>query len=367
MQAATMRRRWMTLILGTIAGVTSMAAPLPVEADCGDTWTISHDGTFSTFWEDVAIGDATHAWAVGHDWTDRMMIAAWNGSDWETVTPEILPTGISNLYGVWADAADDAWAVGSYYDGDPDTSRALILRWDGASWTQEPAPNGRTVRLESVWGDGAGDLWAAGVEDVGGRYVGFVIRRVGGAWERVRFPRHDGHAVLLLGISGSGTDDIWTVGGDRYIDSSIEHPVAFHWAGSSWDRVKTAPIPAFSASFSGVSVVDGTHAWAVGTQSDDDRMLIERWDGTAWQQEQIPDHSGLESLEGVAASSSTSAYAVGYRNGHPLIERWDGALWDNVRPPWRRGNFTNVDHVTGLGALAVGSHYNHDAIATTCA
>ncbi|MDP9185650.1 MAG: hypothetical protein M3O29_08290, partial [Actinomycetota bacterium] len=115
----------MTLVLGTIAGVTSMAAPLPVEADCGDTWMLSDDGSFSTYWEDVAIGDASHAWAVGTSWNERIMIAARNGSDWEIVTPEILPNGISNLYGAWAGAADDAWAVVSYYDGDPDKILAL--------------------------------------------------------------------------------------------------------------------------------------------------------------------------------------------------------------------------------------------------
>lgn len=296
------------------------------------------------------------------------MIANWNGSAWQSATPAILASGTSRLDGVWADAADNAWAVGSYDDGDPDTSQVLILRWDGVSWTQEPAPEGRTPRLEAITSDIAGHLWAAGVEDVGGRLVGMVLRRIGGVWQRVPFPRHDGHQVLLLGISGSSANDIWTVGNDFNLESRIARPVAFHWGGSSWDRMKTPSVPeSLNTSFTDVSVVDETQAWAVGYLSDFDRMLIEQWDGSAWHREEISDHTGPESLQGVGASSATKAYAVGDRNGHPLIERWDGVEWDNVRPPWRRGIFYNVDHVPGVAAFAVGTHYNHDAIATTCA
>jgi hypothetical protein len=362
-----MRRHALLVGVTALACLTTNMITVGANAACGDRWTISHDSSFSTFWEDVAIGDRTHAWAVGHSWSSRMMIAEWDGTAWGPATPEFLPSGISQLYAAWADSGDNAWAVGSYYRSDPDASRGLILHWNGASWAQETAPAGRTERLDAVWGDGAGDLWAAGIEDVAGRYVGFVIHRVDGVWERVRFPRHDGHQVRLSGISGSGPNDIWAVGGDFNLSSRIDRPVAFHWDGSSWDRVQTPPVPESSnTAFTAVSAVDATLAWAVGYTSDFERMLVERWDGVAWHQEPIADHLGPEGLQDVVATSASSAYAVGDRNGHPLIERWDGLGWDNVRPPWRRGIFNGVDHVPGAAAFAVGTHYNHDAIATTC-
>jgi hypothetical protein len=46
-----------------------------------------------------------------------------------------------NLYGVSADSATDAWAVGDY--GNPTTraGETLVLHWNGTSWSKVASPN----------------------------------------------------------------------------------------------------------------------------------------------------------------------------------------------------------------------------------
>jgi hypothetical protein len=66
----------------------------------------------------------------------------------------------------------------------------------------------------------------------------------------------------------------------------------------------------------GVAATSATNAWAVGEFFSGARhklqTLVERWDGTAWMVEPSPNvDSHRNELFGVAATSSTDAWAVG--------------------------------------------------------
>ena len=62
--------------------------------------------------------------------------------------------------------------------------------------------------------------------------------------------------------------------------------------------------------------------WAVGSSSGGG--VIERWDGARWSVQA----STAVPLTAVAASSPTSAWAVGWSAGHGgVIEHWDGRTW----------------------------------------
>jgi len=80
-----------------------------------------------------------------------------------------------------------------------------------------------------------------------------------------------------------------------------------------------------------VAAVSATRAWAVGSARG--AALIEHWNGRSWKQVRGP---ASIVLQGVAAASGGSAWAVGYNNGHgdkTLILRLTGAKWQRVSSP----------------------------------
>ncbi|MCP6770040.1 hypothetical protein NL529_34845, partial [Klebsiella pneumoniae] len=66
---------------------------------------------------------------------------------------------------------------------------------------------------------------------------------------------------------------------------------------------------------------------------DDNHLLLERWDGTAWSLVGLPDPPGMTgvSLTAISCLSATSCVAVGstYLSSTPsaFLERWDGSTW----------------------------------------
>src|SRR5207244_7385873 len=93
----------------------------------------------------------------------------------------------------------------------------------------------------------------------------------------------------------------------------------------------------FSA-FSGVVVLGGEAAWAVGYRLNSTghyRTLAERWDGTRWRILPTPNPGpGDNAFTAVGGDAANGLWAVGYQTSGgvtaPLIERWDGAAWSVV-------------------------------------
>jgi hypothetical protein len=87
-----------------------------------------------------------------------------------------------------------------------------------------------------------------------------------------------------------------------------------------------------------------------------------------------PGGSGhLNLLDGVAATSPTSAWAVGYYDigttPQTLIEHWNGTAWGHVSSP-NPGGSANDNELSGVAAAspanlwAVGSYFNGTATET---
>src|SRR6266700_3949656 len=114
--------------------------------------------------------------------------------------------------------------------------------------------------------------------------------------------------------------------------------------GRAWSPQLTPDLGAPGGAFVAVAATSPTNAWAVGHYSNGSelRTLIEHWDGSAWTVQPSPNLVKLpgrtfNSLFAVAATSSTSAWAVGYYDDHAvrraLIEHWDGSAWSVQRAP----------------------------------
>jgi len=128
---------------------------------------------------------------------------------------------------------------------------------------------------------------------------------------------------------------------------------------------------------SGVAATSASNAWAVGfypTAGAVGRTLVVRWNGTRWAQVPSPNPggaSGTNRLSGVAATSASNAWAVGtYVNGgayRTLTLHWDGKAWTKVPSPNAgSGNNTllGVAATSATNAWAVGYYAGPTATRT---
>jgi len=90
-----------------------------------------------------------------------------------------------------------------------------------------------------------------------------------------------------------------------------------------------------SGRLNGVAATSARSAWAVGFTGSNlsPHTLIVRWNGKLWKRVPSPSPAGSV-LSGVAATSAGSAWAVGSTgSGKTLILRWNGTTWKRVPSP----------------------------------
>ena len=285
----------------------------------------------------VAATSASNAWAVGSAGSflsPKPLIAHWNGTSWKQVPSSGLPGG--ELRAVAATSASNAWAVGGTSSG-----QSLILHWNGTSW--ERVPSAGAGNLTAVSASSATNAWSVGSESAFGSGFGktLILHWNGASWKRVSSPSLAGNASLTSVAVTSG-HDAWAVGGVS-TGTSPATSLILHWNGTAWQRVPS-PSPSagqFGNGLSSVAATSATNAWAVGCTDGcpvGGTPLIERWNGTSWQQVAAPTAPyALYNLAGVAASSGTSAWVVGgggpatlesrrLRTGTAAVGRWS---WKN--------------------------------------
>lgn len=119
-------------------------------------WAVGANATFARWtgsWAAVATGlpaaqynavfcnSATDCWAVGNINSSRDLIVHYNGSTWSRDAS--APTPTSNLLYVTCANANDCWAVGS-------TSSGGIVHYDGTSWTTYATSLPSGIQLNTV-------------------------------------------------------------------------------------------------------------------------------------------------------------------------------------------------------------------------
>ena len=158
-------------------------------------------------------------------------------------------------------------------------------------------------------------------------------------------PLRPGSSNIFFGVAVSSCR-AWAVGD---YSTSAGHVLTLieRWNGTAWKR-QPSPNPASSYNtLNGVAATSASNAWAVGqstnnTASHAFQTLAEHWNGTAWTQVPSPSPGGLtanNALIGVAATSASDAWAVGAYDSGPgtalqtLAEHWNGAKWTQVPTP----------------------------------
>ncbi len=145
------------------------------------------------------------------------------------------------------------------------------------------------------------------------------------------------HFNRVNGLAALSAHDIWAVG-----SAATGKPLIERWNGMAWKQVPSAsPRDAKESLLNSVAATGSSSAWAVGYYNNGSaiKTLIERWNGRAWTQVTSPSPGGVHGsfLAGVAATGPSSAWAVGYYNNgsaiKTLIERWNGRAWAQVTSP----------------------------------
>jgi hypothetical protein len=114
-----------------------------------------------------------------------------------------------------------------------------------------------------------------------------------------------------------------------------------HGGASCWQAVSGPAVPpGDSGNLTGVSMPGPASGWAVGFTLPNSppganfHPLLARWNGRRWRATRPPAGIGAGRLDGIAALSASSAWAVGAAmtasTSAPLIIHWDGRLWARV-------------------------------------
>ena len=211
--------------------------------DPGDGVVFHYDGTT---WTELEVPDGpmlnwVHGagqtvWAVG----ESGRVLRFEGGAFV----EEYDTGVGvQLWGVWAAAADDVWAVG----GNPRDRQGapVMVHFDGTAWSSVPVPEldrDFVTALFKVWGTSGDHAFAIGA-------VGVILQWDGSTWEQV--PSGTGND--LVSLWGRAPDDIVAVGGRS-------NGVLGRWDGTAWAFETLDQVSALNGSFmapDGTTLING--------------------------------------------------------------------------------------------------------------
>ena len=157
-----------------------------------------------------------------------------------------------------------------------------------------------------------------------------VRRRRRWSIEPVPKPPNSGDTELS-GVSCTSTRACVAVGWRDVPATNDPVPLVERWNGSTWSTEHTpmSNTAGWSGSLSAVSCASSSACVAVGLSYGDNSSsgpFAERWDGSSWSIERIPQLGDAEALDGVSCASSTDCTAVGYGKSS-VAAHWNGTRW----------------------------------------
>ena len=153
--------------------------------------------------------------------------------------------------------------------------------------------------------------------------------------------------------------------GDYVNPSGTGVPLAERWNGTEW-TVQSIPNPGGSGVLSGVSCGGANSCTAVGNYVSSLGTVVtlaEHWNGTSWAIQTTPDPAGASRsvLSGVSCTADGACTAVGYYvnssgTGQTLAEHWDGTSWkiETTATPSGGGDLARVSCSAATACTALG-------------
>jgi len=306
---------------------------------------------------------------------------------WTGVQPE--NPGVQNALNDVAMASScRAWAVGVYLPSTTGNEQAMIERWNGAAWKLQPSPNpggANGQALNGVAAISAANAWAVGFyasTPVGAGNRTLILHWNGAAWAQVPSPNPAGGTLSngLSDVVALSASRAWAVG-SYGTSPTASRTLIVRWNGAHWQKVPSPNRGSLINELGGVAATSATSAWAVGEYRNAqdplaEHTLIEHWNGSSWKVQASPNlggAAGISVVAGVAATSATNAWATGvYSNssGHTqtMILHWNGSFWKQVPSPnpGVLGNFLGgVTAISASNAWTVGHYITSSGVAKT--
>jgi hypothetical protein len=254
-------------------------------------------------WQTVAmLGDASAAalsgtaaddvWAVG-----GAVMLHFDGGSWSAVYNP-LPEG-GAYSGIWASAPDDAWAV----------AEGPTFHFDGGGWASAASPDGGAWL---VFGHSP-DVWLAQ-----SNLFYPQVFEIAGAWTQLGELQTDRWGAIG-GLWGASPSDVWISG--SYFRSTADFPMgAFHWDGAQWTQY----------TLGGENYGNGGAVW--GSASNDVWFAtvagVWHWDGAAIAQVPFSPPGYPEEFYAVSGTGPDDIWLAGTDVFH-----WDGSIWSCTAPP----------------------------------
>jgi hypothetical protein len=295
----------------------------------------------------ITVVNAKDAWAAGFTGgfnitRRRTLLLHWNGRAWSQVT---RPAPIPGFLDAVTATASGGWAVGGVPNGQ-NWPGALALRLAGTTWSRVRMPDSLQVAGVAITGKNA--AWAIGYTE----QQSALAHWNGHTWTwRSILPRQD--LYELGGIASAPGKSAFTVG-HEYPVGRQQVPVSLKLTGSTWKQV---PVRAPSISdLNAVTFAPGGTGWAAGSTAGS--TLILRWTGKAWTRVASPSDGSIDALDGLGFSSARNGWAVGSSGSQTLILHWNGSRW-GAPPPAptgyeTRGALLGVAATSNSSAWAVG-------------
>jgi len=318
-----------------------------IEHYTGGRWAIKaspNPGNDSNSLNAVAALSTTNAWAVGTYHTNgkslKTLIEHWNGSAWKVQASPSPVTGNNTLSSVVATSPSNVWAVGNTLSTSGE-QKTLIEHWNGRSWTVQHSPSpGSSSTLTAVAAVSRSNAWAVGYTDSsdGTSSKTLVEHWNGTSWQIQASPNPSVQYNFLCGVAATSGTNAWTDG--TYVQAGYQAPVMEHFNGQAWSvHASATQPPGYQYDPCAMAASSASNIWAVGSHwhYSADQTLIEHWNGSSWKTQKSPNaaigNNDENVLNGVTATSKTSAWAVGWsyawNSGHrkALIEHWNGSSW----------------------------------------
>ncbi len=224
--------------------------------------------------------DHQHCWAVGHrrsGGTLQPLIERYAGSSWLLADPPAGRLANIALNGVTCVDAADCWAVGS----SGNSPRAEVVRFDGSAWSAGSAGGAEDVSgtLNGIACTAADDCWAVGQS--AGRQA-LIVHYDGRSWSTVRSSLSGTSALAAVTCSRVG--DCWAVG--WHDTPAGRATLVMQHTAAGW-AMTPSPTSLFSAAswLNDVTCITAANCWAVGSSrssAGSDHPLVEQYDGADW-------------------------------------------------------------------------------------
>jgi hypothetical protein len=297
-----------------------------------------------------------------------LLVERWNGRHWSLVRP---PKDVSRFRGVSCPTARVCTVVGSDAQQTP-----LAARWSGASWVIQrlPLPTGATGSvLSGVSCTSRRACTAVGsVNETAA--AGLVVRTLVERWNGKRWSVQpaptptvcqQGHCYTIGGFLGvsCASATVCTAVGTYRVPADQQRVLVERWDGKRW-TIQPSPTPQRRPS--ALTLVSCPSVTACMTvRSSGGGELFEHWVGKRWT---VYPGGTTANLTGLSCPTTSACTAVGSLPGRGgLVERWNGKDWSD-QPTANPGNLGGVSCTSATVCTAVGSSYNSaDGIAAPLA